>query len=94
MADGLTRETPSGVRWRELVVAGGGAKNETLIDRLRTTVAPLKVRTIDELGIPVDAREAVAFAILGAYRLRGLPNTLPSATGASRAVSGGAIHQP
>ena len=94
VADGLTRETPSGVRWRELVVAGGGAKNETLIDRLRTAVAPLKVRTIDELGIPVDAREAVAFAILGAYRLRGLPNTLPSATGASRAVSGGAIHQP
>jgi anhydro-N-acetylmuramic acid kinase len=82
------------VRWRELVVAGGGAKNKTLIDRLRSAVAPLKVRTIDELGIPVDAREAVAFAILGAYRLRGLPNTLPSATGASRAVSGGAIHQP
>jgi anhydro-N-acetylmuramic acid kinase len=94
VADGLVRETPTGVRWRELIVAGGGAKNKTLLDRLRSAVAPLKVRTIDELGIPVDAREAVAFAILGAYRLRGLPNTLPSATGASRAVSGGAIHQP
>src|SRR3989454_6996590 len=93
-ADGLAREAPSGGRGRELVGAGGGAKNKTLIDRLRSAVAPLNVRTIDELGIPVDAREAVAFAILGAYRLRGLPNTLPSATGASRAVSGGAIHQP
>ena len=35
-----------------------------------------------------------AFAILGAFRMRGLANTLPSATGASRAVSGGAIHRP
>jgi anhydro-N-acetylmuramic acid kinase len=94
VADGLARETPAGVRWRELVVGGGGARNPTLLARIREAVAPLAVRPIDELGIPVDAREAVAFAILGAYRLRGLPNTLPSATGASRAVSGGAIHQP
>jgi len=48
----------------------------------------------DELGIPSEAREAVAFAVLGAYRLRGEPNTLPRCTGASRAVSAGAIHQP
>jgi len=52
------------------------------------------VRTSAELGIPVTSREAVAFAILGAYRMRGEPNILPGATGASRAVSGGAIHQP
>ena len=68
--------------------------NTTLIERLREAVAPLRVRTMDELGIPVTSREAVAFAILGAYRIRGLPNTLPSATGAKRAVSGGAIHHP
>lgn len=94
VADALARETPHGVRWNELVAAGGGALNATLIERLREAVAPLMVRTMDELGIPATAREAVAFAILGAYRLRGLPNTLPSATGAKRAVSGGAIHQP
>ncbi|HEV8536793.1 MAG TPA: anhydro-N-acetylmuramic acid kinase [Candidatus Limnocylindria bacterium] len=94
VADGLARETPLGVRWRDLVVGGGGARNPTLLARLREAVAPLPVRTIDELGIPASSREAVAFAILGAYRLRGLPNTLPSATGARRAVSGGAIHKP
>ena len=55
---------------------------------------PLAVRTSAELGIPVTSREAVAFAILGAYRMHGKPNILPGATGASRAVSGGAIHQP
>ncbi len=82
-----------GGSWRELVVAGGGARNETLVARLGQRTG-LPVRSTDELGIPAEAREAVAFAILGAYRLRGEPNTLPRCTGASRAVSAGAIHQP
>jgi anhydro-N-acetylmuramic acid kinase len=94
VADGLKRETPGGTTWRELIVAGGGARNATLVKALRAAVAPLAVRTSDELGIPVTSREAVAFAILGAYRMQGRPNILPKATGASRAVSGGAIHQP
>jgi anhydro-N-acetylmuramic acid kinase len=94
VADGLKRETPAGVRWRELIVAGGGAQNATLVKALRAAVAPVAVRTSDELGIPVTSREAVAFAILGVYRLRGKPNILAGATGASRAISGGAIHQP
>ncbi|HEV2011482.1 MAG TPA: anhydro-N-acetylmuramic acid kinase [Candidatus Limnocylindria bacterium] len=79
--------------WRELIVAGGGARNTTLIERLRARTK-LRIRLSDELGIPAEAREAVAFAILGAYRLRGEPNTLPRCTGASRAVSAGAIHRP
>ncbi|HTJ61277.1 MAG TPA: anhydro-N-acetylmuramic acid kinase [Candidatus Saccharimonadales bacterium] len=79
--------------WRELIIAGGGARNATLVDRLRARTR-LPVRLTDELGIPSEAREAVAFAILGAYRLRGEPNTLPRCTGASRAVSAGAIHRP
>ena len=79
--------------WRELIVAGGGARNATLIDRLAARTK-LRIRLTDELGIPAEAREAVAFAILGAYRLRGEPNTLPQCTGARRAVSAGAIHRP
>jgi anhydro-N-acetylmuramic acid kinase len=94
VADGLRRETPGGTTWRELIIAGGGARNATLVNALRAAVAPTPVRTSDELGIPVTAREAVAFAILGAYRMQGKPNILARATGATRAVSGGAIHQP
>ena len=94
VADGLKRETPGGTTWRELIVAGGGARNATLVSALRVAVAPIAVRTSDELGIPVTAREAVAFAILGARRMQGKPNILARATGATRAVSGGAIHQP
>ena len=94
VADALRRETPPAVRWKTLVVGGGGARNPTLLALMRDAVAPVPVQTIDELGIPAEAREAVAFAILGAFRLRGLPNTLPSATGAKRAVSAGAIYRP
>ena len=90
----LVRETPAGVRWRELVVAGGGAANLAIMDALRQQVAPIPVRPMDELGVPAPVREALAFAILGAYRFAGLPNTLPQCTGASRAVSAGALHAP
>ena len=94
VADALARETPAGTRWRELVVAGGGAANLAIMAALAETVAPVVVRPMDELGVPASAREALAFAILGAYRAAGLPNTLPRCTGASRAVSAGALHSP
>ena len=96
-ATALTVETVArgldGGPWAEVVIAGGGALNRTLVERLRARTK-LRVRVTDELGIPATAREAVAFAILGAYRLRGEPNTLPRCTGASRAVSAGAVQAP
>lgn len=94
IAEALARETPEGVRFSELLVAGGGAANRALMDTLRSAVAPLPLRPMDDHGIPAPVREAFAFAILGAYRIAGLPNTLPRCTGASRAVSAGAVHAP
>lgn len=94
VAEALARETPEGVRWPELIVAGGGAANGAMMQALRAAVAPITVRPMDELGVPAPSREALAFAILGAYRLAGLPNTLPRCTGASRAVCAGALHAP
>ncbi len=94
VADALTRETPDTVSWPELVVAGGGAANGAIMDALREAVTPVRVRPMDELGVPAASREALAFAILGAYRLAGLPNTLPRCTGALRAVCAGAVHAP
>ena len=94
VADALKRETPGAVRWSELIAGGGGAQNPTLLRSLSAAVAPVPVTTTAAHGIPVTAREAIAFAILGIYRVRGEPNVLAKATGAWRAVSGGAIHQP
>lgn len=94
IADALARETPRGTTWSMLAVAGGGARNATLMESLARAVAPLKVVKTDELGVPSHAREAIAFAIMGAYRLRKLPNVLPNATGARQAVRGGVVHLP
>lgn len=94
IAVALTRETPPGTAWTVLAVAGGGARNATLMESLARAVAPLRVVKTDELGVPSQAREAIAFAIMGAYRMRELPNILPSATGARQAVRGGAVHLP
>ncbi len=77
-----------------LLVAGGGARNPTLLGRLGAALPGIAIEPTDAHGVPASHREAVAFAIIGAYRLRGLPNTLPRATGAARTVSAGAVHIP
>jgi anhydro-N-acetylmuramic acid kinase len=94
VADALARETPRGIIWSMLAAAGGGARNATLMESLARAVAPLRVVKTDELGVPSHAREAIAVAVMAAYRIQGLPNILPSATGARRAVRGGAVHLP
>lgn len=94
VADGIRMHTPAGVAWREVLVGGGGAKNGALMDALGRALAPAVVRPTDDAGVPAAAREAMAFALLALYRLRGLPNTLPRVTGARHAVSAGALHSP
>jgi len=77
----------------EFVVAGGGAKNETLMRMLRHGLEPLrvKVKLTDELGIPSQAKEAVAFALLGWLSWHGMNGNVPAATGAARGVVLGKI---
>jgi anhydro-N-acetylmuramic acid kinase len=72
----------------ELVVAGGGTKNAVLMRMLREGLEPLKVkvRMMEELGVPAQAKEAVAFALLAWLSWNGLPGNVPAATGARRAV--------
>jgi len=77
----------------EFVVAGGGAKNDLLMRMLRGGLEPLKVkvRMMEELGVPGQAKEAVAFAVLAWLSWNGLPGNVPSATGARSAVVLGKI---
>lgn len=70
----------------EVLLSGGGARNPVLVAMLRDRLAPLPVRTTDEAGFPGEAREAAAFALLASETLRGVPSSLPDATGAARAV--------
>jgi len=72
----------------EFIVAGGGAKNPTLMAMMRRSLEPLgaRVRFVEELGISAQAKEGVAFALLAWLTWFGLPGNLPAATGASRGV--------
>jgi anhydro-N-acetylmuramic acid kinase len=67
----------------ELLVSGGGARNRTLMGALAATLAPIPVRSLAEVGVDPDAKEAVAFAVLANETLFGRPGNLPRATGAA-----------
>ena len=68
----------------ELIVSGGGARNPLIMAQLGVLLPGILVRTSDEFGIPSQAKEAFAFAILAHEAFRGRANNLPSATGAKR----------
>jgi anhydro-N-acetylmuramic acid kinase len=74
----------------EIYVSGGGAKNRFLIEGIESQLER-KTRGTQRLGIISSAKEAVAFALLGAATLDHIPSNVPSATGARRAVVLGSI---
>ena len=75
----------------EVIFSGGGCNNPVLMDRLRAELGPLKCSTSEDYGIPADAKEAVAFAVLANELASGNTNNLPGVTGASRKVPMGKI---
>ena len=66
----------------EVVIGGGGTRNPVLMARITALIDPCRVRLIDEFGLPAEAKEAYAFAVMGYLTVHGLPGTLPGATGA------------
>lgn len=71
----------------DVVVGGGGALNGCLMGFLRARLpSGVTLMTTADLGIPEQAREAMAFAVLGHQALMGRPGNLPSVTGAARDV--------
>jgi len=79
---------------RELILAGGSAHNTALVRRITHHAMPRRVRMSDELGVPVDGREAAAFAVLGALAQDGVPITLEQVTAAQRPGRAGAWVYP
>lgn len=75
----------------EVIVAGGGVHNRAVMKGLEAAFPDTVVVTSREYGIDPDAKEAVAFAILGNETLEGKPGNVPGATGAKRHVVLGAI---
>ena len=75
----------------EVVASGGGTENPVLMEALAQRLAPARLRTIDELGVPSSAKEAYAFAVLGFLTWHGLPGNVPSCTGARHPVALGSL---
>jgi len=66
-----------------VILGGGGVHNRALVHALQERLAPARIATHAEFGLPDDAKEAMAFALLGYATLHGAPSNVPSATGAS-----------
>lgn len=80
----------------EILLAGGGAYNPTMVRMIRERLAdvPVSIRTFEEAGYVAKDREALAFAVMAYEAWHGRTNTLPSATGARHAVIAGKIALP
>jgi anhydro-N-acetylmuramic acid kinase len=86
-------------RVTELIASGGGVRNPTLMTALATELGPIALTTSDALGLPAQAKEAYAFALLGFLTWHGCAGTIASATGARHpsvlgAVTPGSGSQP
>ena len=76
------------------VVAGGGARNPTLVRMLAERLKPARIESAHEAGWSINSLEAQAFAYLAVRSLRGLPITFPGTTGAPRPMTGGVLARP
>jgi anhydro-N-acetylmuramic acid kinase len=79
---------------RAWIVAGGGARNPTLLRMLAQRLAPATVETAHAVGWSSDAIEAQAFGFLAVRALKRLPITFPATTGAPAPMTGGITAQP
>jgi anhydro-N-acetylmuramic acid kinase len=77
-----------------VIVAGGGARNRTMMTMLADALKPAAVETATAAGWSADALEAQAFAYLAVRSLRGLPITYPGTTGVPRPMTGGIVALP
>lgn len=81
ISDALRRFAPKNGRLGELIVSGGGANNAVLMGMIAEQVG-MKVRRSDEFGLPSEAKEAIAFALLAYETWNRRASNVPSATGA------------
>jgi anhydro-N-acetylmuramic acid kinase len=77
----------------DYIVSGGGARNVTLMGMLADRLTPLgcELSASAEFGLPVEAKEAAAFALLAWHTWNHLPGNMPAATGATRPVIVGQV---
>ncbi len=83
IADAYRRFLPEPVK--DVVISGGGAKNPALVEAIARQLPDKTLVQFDALYFDGEAKEAVAFALLGFLHLEGMPGNVPAATGAAGA---------
>ena len=86
IVDAINRFVPRRAGVSELIVSGGGAHNPLLMAQIEAALPGIRLRLSDEFGVPGDAKEAFAFALLGWETLHRRTANVPRATGARKAV--------
>ena len=76
------------------IIAGGGAYNECLINLIKRELPEIEILIQEDLGYSSEAKEAIAFVILGNQTYHMRPSNVPSATGARKSVILGQITYP
>jgi anhydro-N-acetylmuramic acid kinase len=82
IVDALNRFVLPKHKIHQLIVSGGGANNPLLLAQLSAALPNTDVLTSDELNVPTDAKESLAFALLAFETFHHRPSNIPSATGA------------
>src|SRR5882672_5498381 len=82
VVDALNRFVLPKTKIQQLIVSGGGTHNPLILAQLSAALPGIEVLPSSRLGIPEDAKEAFAFAVLAYETFHQRPSNLPSATGA------------
>ncbi|MGH9469843.1 MAG: anhydro-N-acetylmuramic acid kinase [Terriglobia bacterium] len=94
VGDAIERFVLPRVRIQRLIISGGGAHNALLMRRIAELLPGISVQLSERFGLPGDAKEAIAFAVLADRSRQGLPGNLPGVTGARHAVTLGKLLVP
>jgi anhydro-N-acetylmuramic acid kinase len=80
---------------QQLIVSGGGARNPLVMAQIAAALPAIAIVPSSKLGVPEDAKEAYAFALLACETFHQRPSNIPSATGAHRpAILGKICYAP
>jgi anhydro-N-acetylmuramic acid kinase len=91
VVDGLKRFVLKKTKIAQLIVSGGGAKNPLVMAQLAAALTPIEVVASGKVGVPEEAKEAYAFALMAYETVHRRAGNLPSATGAEEEVVLGKI---
>ena len=95
IADAFRRFILPRTEVHELIAAGGGTLNPLIMAQLAAAIPDIDIISSSRFGLPSEAKEAFAFAVLAYEAYHKRPNNIPSATGANHpAILGNLVCRP